>query len=36
MEDFRILENGVLEIIPSETSSKNDFDFYAGKWKIKN
>jgi len=36
MEDFRILKNGVLEIIPSETSSKNDFDFYVGKRKIKN
>jgi hypothetical protein len=36
MKDFRILENGTLEITPSETSSKNDFDFYVGKWSIKN
>ncbi|MEP0264292.1 hypothetical protein [Dokdonia sp.] len=36
MKDIRILDNGVLEITPSETSSKNDFDFYVGSWKIKN
>jgi hypothetical protein len=29
-------ENDELQITPSESSSKNDFDFLAGKWKIPN
>ena len=29
-------KNGELLIIPSLTSSKNDFDFYQGKWKLHN
>jgi hypothetical protein len=29
-------KNGNLEIIASATSSKNDFDFYEGKWKLRN
>ena len=28
--------NGEIIIIPSESSSKNDFDFYEGKWNLKN
>lgn len=28
--------NGELIIIPSPTSSKNDFDFFEGKWKLHN
>jgi hypothetical protein len=28
--------NGNLEIIPSCTSSKNDFDFYEGNWNLQN
>lgn len=28
--------NGELIIIPSVSSSKNDFDFYEGKWNLKN
>jgi hypothetical protein len=28
--------NGELIITPSPTSSKNDFDFYEGKWKLRN
>ncbi|WP_247716539.1 hypothetical protein [Sinomicrobium weinanense] len=28
--------DGKLRIIPSETSSKNDFDFFEGNWKIHN
>lgn len=27
---------GELEIIPSVTSAKEDFDFFVGKWKLKN
>jgi len=27
---------GDLEIIPSNNSSQNDFDFFVGKWKIQN
>lgn len=27
---------GALIIIPAETSSKNDFDFFVGKWKVHN
>lgn len=29
-------DNGELVITASPTSSKNDFDFYQGKWKLKN
>ena len=29
-------QNGELLIIPSPTSSKDDFDFYEGKWKLRN
>jgi hypothetical protein len=36
MEDFSINENGELEIFPSQTSSHTDFDFYIGKWNIRN
>lgn len=35
-EYFKILDDGTIENIPSVTSSKTDFDFYQGKWKIKN
>jgi len=28
--------SGVLKIIPSKTSSKKDFDFFKGKWKLHN
>ena len=35
-QDFKINKNGDLEIFPSPNSSHNDFDFYVGKWKIKN
>lgn len=28
--------NGALIITPSATSSKHDFDFYEGKWNLKN
>ena len=28
--------NGELIIIASPTSSKHDFDFYEGKWKLRN
>ncbi len=28
--------NGELIIIASSTSSKHDFDFYEGKWKLRN
>jgi hypothetical protein len=30
------MENGELNIIPSATSSANDFNFYVGKWNIHN
>lgn len=33
---FKYAENGELINIPSPTSSKSDFDFYGGKWKIRN
>lgn len=36
MSDFRINESGELEISPSPNSSHTDFDFYIGKWKIRN
>jgi hypothetical protein len=29
-------QNGELIIIPSPTSSNHDFDFYEGKWKLRN
>jgi hypothetical protein len=29
-------KNGNLEIVASPTSSKNDFDFYVGNWKLHN
>jgi len=29
-------EKGELAIAPSTTSSKNDFDFFIGKWKLQN
>ncbi len=29
-------EKGELKIIPSATSAKEDFDFFIGKWKLKN
>ncbi len=28
--------NGEIIIIPSTNSSKHDFDFYEGKWNLKN
>jgi hypothetical protein len=34
--DLNINVKGELEIIPSGSSSKNDFDFFAGKWKLSN
>jgi hypothetical protein len=33
---IRFNNNGELVITASPTSSKNDFDFYQGKWKLKN
>ena len=36
MSEIKFKENGQLDIIPSKTSSAKDFDFYIGKWKIKN
>jgi hypothetical protein len=33
---FKISADGELLITPSATSSKNDFDFYQGKWRIHN
>lgn len=33
---YSVLENGELVNIPSESSSKSDFNFYTGKWKIRN
>jgi len=35
-QQYKFLENGELVNIPSATSSKTDFDFYAGNWKIHN
>ena len=32
----RINKNGELVITPSENSSKSDFDFYVGKWNVRN
>lgn len=36
MQNFTIHENGELEVIASPTSSYTDFDFYIGKWNIRN
>ena len=36
MNHFEFSESGDLINIPSKTSSKEDFDFYAGNWKIRN
>jgi len=36
MEQMSINSFGDLEIIPTKTSSRNDFDFFVGKWKIHN
>lgn len=36
MQNCKINTNGTLEISPSVKSSKHDFDFYEGKWNIKN
>lgn len=36
MQDFTIDEAGNLNITASPASSRHDFDFYVGKWKIRN
>jgi len=36
MEPLKYNASGELEIVPSFNSSKNDFDFFIGKWKVKN
>lgn len=36
MHNFHLKENGEPEVFPSATSSRKDFDFYIGKWKIRN
>ena len=36
MQDFKFDGNDDLIVTPSPTSSQHDFDFYAGKWKIRN
>lgn len=36
MEQQLLPVTGELNIIPSPTSSKNDFDFFAGHWNIRN
>jgi hypothetical protein len=36
MHAFYINENGALEITASANSTKKDFDFYIGKWNIRN
>jgi hypothetical protein len=36
LEDFKFNDKGELEIFASPTSSRADFDFYVGKWNIKN
>jgi len=36
MQDFKINDKGELEVFASPTSSHTDFDFYIGKWNIKN
>jgi len=35
-KEFNIKESRELEIITSSTSSHTDFDFYIGKWNIRN
>lgn len=35
-KQYKFLEDGTLVNIPSLTSSKNDFDFLIGNWKIRN
>jgi hypothetical protein len=34
--ELKFTKNGELDIIPSPASSKNDFDFFIGKWAIRN
>ncbi len=36
MDHFTFTENGTLEITPTALSSQHDFDFYVGKWEIRN
>ncbi len=36
MQNCKLTENNILEITPSKESSKHDFDFYEGSWKIHN
>lgn len=36
MQNCQLTDNNTLNIIASETSSKQDFDFYEGQWIIKN
>ena len=36
MSQLSFTPTGDLEIIPSKTSSNNDFDFLVGEWKIRN
>jgi hypothetical protein len=36
MENEYVNADGTLKIVPSETSSVRDYDFYFGKWKIHN
>ena len=35
-KEFQIEEGGLLKIFPSTASSHTDFDFYIGKWNIRN
>jgi len=35
-EHYIFLADGTLQNIPSSTSLQHDFDFYVGKWKIRN
>ena len=36
MKDFALSENGDLKVTAFESSSRHDFDFYVGKWPIRN
>src|SRR5262249_61335295 len=36
MSQLSFTPSGDLEVIPSKTSSNNDFDFLVGEWKIRN